>query len=107
MRSTIAILFFINFTSCGERYLDNQVSFDGIRFGSSLKKVNGDELAFNVIVKDAARSFEGAREAGRYEAIKYCIEMLSTSDIDWEVSPDSSDLVLNNGNLELSGRCTG
>ena len=106
MRFIIAFLIFISLMSCGESYLDNQVSFDGIRFGSSLKKVNSDEFEFHLIIRDAARSFEGAREAGRYEATKYCIEMLSTSDIDWKIGPDSDDLVLNNGNLELSGRCT-
>ncbi len=105
MRPIIALTFFLSFASCGERYLDNQVSFDGIRFGSSLKKISGDDLAFQVIVRNAARSLEGAREAGRYEATKYCIEKLSTSDIDWKISPDADDLVLYSGNLELSGRC--
>ena len=107
MRYFIALSFFLCFVSCGERYLDNQVNFDGIRFGSSLTKVDSDEFAFRVVVRDAAKSFKGAREAGRYEATKYCIEKLSSSDIDWQINPDANDLVLHNGNLELLGRCAG
>ena len=105
MRFFIALSIFITFVSCGERYQDNQVSFDGVRFRSSLKTLPKDKLAFLVVVRDAEKSIKGALEAGRYEATKYCIEKLSTSDIDWDISPDANDLTLNNGNLELSGRC--
>ena len=105
MRCFVALSIFMTFVSCGERYQDNQVSFDGVRFGSSLKTLSKDELAFHVVVRDAEKSIKGATEAGRYEATKYCIEELSTSDIDWVISPDANDLELNNGNLELSGRC--
>jgi hypothetical protein len=50
----------------------------------------------------------GAREAGRYEATKYCINQYGTSDIAWVSGPDVEDgsLTINNDELQLRGACT-
>ena len=105
MRALMSILLTLGLFSCGERYLDNQVAFEGIRFGTNLNQVKGDDFAFNVTVKNAEKNLKGACEAGRYEATKFCIERLSTSDIEWIKGPDSDPLPLQNGNLKLSGKC--
>ena len=105
MRVIITIVLFLFTVSCGESYRDNQVAFDGVKFVSNLKKDPNDSLAFSVTIKNASQSFEGAREAGRYESRKYCIEKISSSNIDWTIDPDSDDLTLQDGNLILSGRC--
>ena len=105
MRALTSILLILGLFSCGERYLDSQVAFEGIRFQTNLKQVKGDDFAFNVSVKNAVKNLKGAREAGRYEATKFCIERLSTSDIEWIYGPDSDLLPLQDGNLKLSGKC--
>ena len=105
MRAFMYILLTLGLFSCGERFLDNQVAFEGIRFRSDLNPVKGNDFAFNVTVKNAEQNLKGAREAGRYEATKFCIERLSTSDIEWIKGPDSDPLPLQDGNLKLSGNC--
>ena len=105
MRSLMSILLTLGAFSCGDRYLDNQVAFEGIKFRAHLNQVKGDDFAFNVSVKNAEKNLKGAREAGRYEAIKFCIEQLSTSDIEWINGPDSDPLPHQDGNLKLSGKC--
>ncbi len=105
MRALMAILLTLGLFSCGERYRDNQVAFEGIKFKANLSQVKGDDFAFLVIVKNAEKNLSGAREAGRYEATKFCIERLSTSDIEWTNSPDADPLPIKGGNLEISGRC--
>ena len=105
MRALMAILLLLGLVSCGERYRDNQVAFEGIRFKANLNQIKGDGFAFRVSVKNAEKNLNGAREAGRYEATKFCIERLSTSDIEWINGPDSDPLPLKDGNLEFLGRC--
>ena len=105
MRTLMAILLTPGLFSCGEPYSVNQVAFEGIKFKANLSQVKSDDFAFLVSVKNAIKNLNGAREAGRYEATKFCIERLSTSDIEWINSPDIDPLLLQDGNLELSGRC--
>ena len=105
MRALMSILLTLGLFSCGERYLDNQVAFEGIKFRANLKQVKGDDFAFNVTVKNAKKNLKGACEAGRYEATKFCIERLSTSEIEWMNGPDSDVLTLQDGNLKFSGKC--
>ena len=105
MRALMSILLTLGLFSCGERYLDNQVAFEGTKFRANLNTMKGNEFAFNVTVNNAEQNLKGAREAGRYEATKFCIERLSTSDIEWIKGPDSDPLPLHDGNLKLSGNC--
>ena len=105
MRVMMAILLTLNLVACGERYRDNQVAFEGIKFDADLSTDKNDDFAFRVSVKKAEKNIDGAREAGRYEATKFCIEKLSTSDVEWANGPDADQLMIKDGNLELSGRC--
>ncbi|MCV6584939.1 MAG: hypothetical protein OIF47_05355 [Marinibacterium sp.] len=86
------------------------VSFDGRTFRASASAVDkrASRALFDVRVRDAAASIDGAREAGRYEGIKYCIHNFGTSDIIWTRGPDdeASKLVVQDGTLTFQGRCT-
>ncbi len=81
--------------------------FDGVHFNAKARAVNKKvtRSIFTVQVAQASRSFKGAREAGRYEATRYCIENYGTSDITWEIGPDSPGLVLADDTLTLKGKC--
>ena len=84
-------------------------SFDGQMFRASLAHDRDAPAALVVRVQDAAKSLTGAREAGRYEATKHCIEYFGNSAAVWTVGPDSPDeaLVFDGGALVLTGRCEG
>lgn len=86
-----------------------KLAFDGQYFRSTVSPSKEDRAAFAVTVRDAAKSVDGAREAARYEATKYCIEQYGNSRIDWAVGPDSdaAALVIRDGDLNFNGVCKG
>ncbi|WP_299625608.1 hypothetical protein [uncultured Tateyamaria sp.] len=94
-------------TACAERRAD-KVAFDGVFFRSTASKVDKQRDVFEVTVSPASSSIEGAREAGRYEATRYCIENFGTSAVDWTEGPDAEDgtLRIANDRLILTGTCT-
>lgn len=94
-------------TACSERRA-NRVAFDGVFFRASSGKVDKQRDQFEVTVSPVSASLEGAREAGRYEAIRYCIKQFGSSDIDWIAGPDAEDgtLRINGDKLLLRGTCT-
>lgn len=88
---------------------DDRVAFDGKSFRANVKKADRKDRAnFTVTVRDARQSLNGAREAGRYEAVKYCIAEFGTSDITWSQGPDVPDavLVFDKDTLIFVGTCT-
>ncbi|MBT9382529.1 hypothetical protein KM176_01540 [Pseudooceanicola sp. CBS1P-1] len=83
-------------------------SFDGQYFLAGVEGVDGDNKQFVVTVKDPARSPKGARAAGDYEAVGYCIQQFGTSDHSWSLGPDATDAQLISGNvMTLRGTCAG
>lgn len=86
-----------------------RVAFDGQFYNSKAKKVDGDLSQFQVSVSPVSQSLTGAKEAGRYEATKYCIKNYGTSDIIWAVGPDAEDtaLPIEKNSLYLRGQCDG
>lgn len=86
---------------------DDRIAFEGHYFRAKLSKVDGQRDVFTVTVRDAAKSLEGAREAGRYEATKYCIKNYGSSDITWVVGPDTpaQNLAVVDGSLVFQGAC--
>jgi len=51
MRVMMAILLTLSLVACGERYRDNQVAFEGIKFDADLSTDKNDAFAFRVSVK--------------------------------------------------------
>ncbi|WP_299042553.1 hypothetical protein [uncultured Tateyamaria sp.] len=94
-------------SACNERQAD-RVAFDGVFFRASSGKVDKQREQFEVSVSPVSASLDGAREAGRYEAIRYCIRQFGSSDIDWIAGPDAEDgtLRINGDKLLLRGTCT-
>ncbi len=88
---------------------DRLITFDGIYFkartGAVDKKVSLAD--FTTTIQGVSRSLDGARQAGRYEATKYCIEKYGTSKVKWSVGPDTpvDRLSVNEDTLTFSGRC--
>ncbi|THH38989.1 hypothetical protein E4Z66_05370 [Aliishimia ponticola] len=87
----------------------DQIAFDGQFFRSKLSKVDGDRAQIMVTVKPVSASLEGAREAGRYEATRYCVTTFGNSAVDWVVGPDQAPETysIENDTLVLRGACEG
>jgi hypothetical protein len=81
--------------------------FDGQFYNAKLRKVERQLDQFQVTVKPVSKSLTGARQAGRYEAVSYCINTFGSSDIIWTAGPDVSegDLNIEKDTLTLAGRC--
>ncbi|MEM8655908.1 MAG: hypothetical protein AAGF36_14290 [Pseudomonadota bacterium] len=95
-------------SACSVDRQANRVAFDGVFFRASSSKVDKQRDQFEVGVSPVSASLEGAREAGRYEAIRYCIRQFGSSDIDWIAGPDAEDgtLRISGDKLLLRGTCT-
>ena len=98
---------FFMMTGCSNPFEleENKVSFDGYYFSSKLSRSKLDDRSFDLTVRRANRSLSGAREAGRYEATKFCIKNYGTSDIKWVLGPDDQTIGLTGKVLKLSGQC--
>jgi hypothetical protein len=85
----------------------NRQAFDGQFFRASLAADRTNPAPFVVRVQQANKSLAGAREAGRFEATKHCIQYFGNSDAIWSVGPDSPDeaLVFDGDTLVMTGRC--
>lgn len=97
-------------SACGEAPSQaTRVAFDGIYFRASAKHVDKRTTPseFTVTVNGVSQSFDGAREAGRYEATKFCVQNFGSSRIAWKVGPDTEpqNLRIENDKLTFAGRC--
>lgn len=93
-------------SGCANR--KNQVLYDGEVFRAKASKIDRDtRQMFAVEVPGVSKSFEGAREAGRFEGTRYCLENYGTSDIVWSRGPDDDPdtLLAERDKLSLRGTC--
>ena len=85
----------------------NELTYEGIRFIGDSKAIKDDKRSFVAYAEPASASLEGARQAAYYEGVQYCIGYLGTSDIDWQVGPDTpaDQLIVTNNRLTFRGTC--
>jgi hypothetical protein len=90
---------------CSSR--EDRVAFDGQYFRSSISNVNGDQQQFAISVQPVSVSLQGALEAGRYEATRYCVENYGNSGVEWVVGPGQNPDTyrIENDTLVLRGAC--
>lgn len=102
----LAVLSVLALAACSD---EGRQTFDGVAFRASLDADKDDKRNFLIEVRDAGQSLDGAREAGRYEAVRHCIENFGNSRMRWELGPDAEDgaLRIEDGNLILKGQCAG
>lgn len=87
---------------------DDRIRFDGEVYRAKANFVDRDDRrAFTASVTPVSASLEGAREAGRYEGVKYCIEEYGTSKIAWSASPDDEPQAwsIDRDTVTFAGRC--
>jgi hypothetical protein len=86
----------------------NSGEVDGMRFRTRITSDRDDRRTFRTMTQAAARAPEGAAEAGRLEAIAYCLRTFGGSQIEWAVEPDAvaaTPVLGESGALSLQGRC--
>ncbi len=83
------------------------IAFDETYFATRLSNVDRLRDQFVITVSPFSASAEGAREAGRYEATRYCIDLYGSSDVIWQAGPDAEPeaLEVSNDTLTLRGAC--
>jgi hypothetical protein len=88
---------------------DDRILFDGQAFRAKAKVVDKkvSPADFSVVVNGVSASLDGAREAGRYEGTKFCIENFGSSRIEWKVGPDTEpqQLQISDDKLTFAGTC--
>jgi hypothetical protein len=83
------------------------IFFEGHQFRARAEQVGEEREDFQVTVHRVSQSIEGARQAGAYEAVRYCIKEFGASDATWTVGPESEGLTVVDDTLTLRGRCKG
>lgn len=106
--ATVAALALV--TACGTiTSSSDRVLFEGKFFRAKAKAVDKKKMPtdFTVVVNGVSSSLDGAREAGRYEGIKYCIQNFGSSRIAWKVGPDTEpqQLQISDDKLSFAGTC--
>ena len=81
---------------------------DGLRFRSRVTSLGEDDRGFAVRTRGAGRALSAAAEAGRTEAVRYCLTRFGGSEIAWLAGPDreiTQMAIEDDGALLLTGRC--
>ena len=91
--------------ACTDR--SGKVRFNGNYYPAKVSSEKDSREVFQVSVRQIDRGMDGALEAGRYEATRYCLKQFGTSEINWTSGPDAEGgrLPVDNGRLLLSGEC--
>ncbi|KIC47083.1 hypothetical protein RA28_05120 [Ruegeria sp. ANG-S4] len=95
--------------ACTVRSASDRVLFDGKYFRASARSVDkrASPADFTVTVNGVSASLDGAREAGRYEATRFCVQNFGSSRIEWKAGPDAEPQTMRveNDKLTFSGKC--
>ncbi|QFT60276.1 hypothetical protein FIU94_15720 [Sulfitobacter sp. THAF37] len=85
----------------------NRIAFDGKYFRTKVKRVDRQRDEFIATVRGVSQSFQGARGAALHAANAYCVGTYGSSDIDWDVGPDTpaDQLSIVNDTLTYRGTC--
>lgn len=104
---TIAALALTALALAGCTGVKNDYTYGGVTFSGKAKPVRGDRKSFVSSAGPASVSLDGAIGGATYEGVKYCIDFLGTSDIAWQVGPDTprQQLDLSGNRVTFRGRC--
>jgi len=87
----------------------DRILFNGVFYKAKSKAADkNDRQNFVVTVPRVDRGFDGAVQAGAYEARRYCIENFGTSEIIWAQGPDGAtqrSIPVEGNKITFTGRC--
>ena len=86
----------------------SQTEIDGLRFRTRLSDAGPEGRAFTTVTRGAARGPAAAAEAGRVQAVEYCLRRFGGSEIVWSAGPEAAAAGARldaSGALVLAGVC--
>ena len=81
---------------------------DGVRFRTRVQSSKENRRDFTTVTRNAGRDLSGAVEAGRVQAVEYCLRQVGGSEILWSQGPDrpiEQIAIGEGGDLVLTGTC--
>jgi hypothetical protein len=111
LRAALLLCLLAALAGCGQQGQgigrQQQTTFDGQVFRGNATADRDDRQRFVATVRTPSKSLEGAIEAAAHQGTRYCIETFGTSDIDWEIGPDTppEEFSAEAPTLSLTGRC--
>lgn len=94
--------------SGGGGFRGNRTEINGVRFRTRVQSSRENRRAFTTTTRGAGRNLAAAAEAGRVQAVEYCLKRFGGSDILWTAGPDrdiEEIAISDNGALVLVGTC--
>lgn len=91
---------------CTER--EERVLFNGNYYPGKARAEKQDRRNFTAFVRRAGRGIEGAQQAVLYEATRYCLDNLGTSEIAWKGAPEGTEgpvYARSGDTVTVTGRC--
>lgn len=87
--------------------LEDRSYFNGRYYPAKANEVDGDLAHFVVAVRRINQGMDGARQAARYESVRYCIKNFGTSEIIWQAPPDRpvGEADVQGGRFVVQGKC--
>ena len=85
----------------------DRVLFDGKYYPTRSKKDGDERSNFVVTVRRAEQGIAGARQAGLWEATRFCVETVGDSTITWQPGsdPEAGGGFTDGGSMTLRGSC--
>lgn len=107
MRALGILALTVSLVGCGggKLFQNDAPTFDGKRFRGQVSVERENRQVFTVTIQEVSKSAEGAVGAAEYKAVQHCIQYFGTSDIDWQIGPETSPLPVVNDTLTFRGSC--
>nr|WP_252737566.1 hypothetical protein [Citreicella sp. C3M06] len=104
MRITLAALLLSGLAACSSK---TGIEYGGVTFDGKVKASKADRSQFVSTGGPVSASIDGASSAARYQGTVYCMSYLGTSDIDWQIGPDTpqGQLPIDDNRVVFQGRC--
>lgn len=103
-----ALLLMVLTVAAGCARVEERTLFEGVYYPGKARGERADRRNFTATVRRASRGIEGAQQAVRHEARRYCLTNFGTSDIAWRggTEAESSPVYERSGDrVSVQGRC--
>ncbi|WP_111550425.1 hypothetical protein [Salipiger aestuarii] len=107
MRIGLSIMAAAGLAGCGLVDNGTAVQYGGMTFKGASEGNKADRAQFVSTGGPVSASIDGASRAAAYQGTVYCINVLGTSDVDWQIGPDTpqGQMPVARDDVVFRGRC--